>query len=113
MHPLRPPQPEAGEHPLGRYNKLAPLKLQEFSIAAMRDTVGVYRFEDGAEVRVAIVGGRLSLRFNNGGRCPLVTEDGKVFFCDGDVDRLEFVRDAVGHVTAVINNRTDVGQRVR
>ena len=102
-----------GEHPLGRYNKLAPPKRQEFSLAAMRDTVGVYRFEDGFEVRVAIVRGRLSLRFKDGGRCPLETEDGKIFFCDGDIDRLEFVRDAAGHVTSVINNRTDAGQRIR
>lgn len=102
-----------GEHPLGRYNKLAAAKHQEFSVASMRDTVGRYRFEDGFELRVAIVKGKLSLRFDNGNACPLSTEDGKIFFCDGDIDRLEFVRDGAGHITSVINNRTDVGQRVK
>ena len=102
-----------GEHPLGRYNKLAAPKRQEISLAAMRDTIGRYRFEDGFELQVAITKGRLSMRFGSGGGCPLVTDDGKIFFCDGDIDRLEFVRDPAGHVTSVINNHTDVGQRIR
>jgi len=102
-----------GEHPLGRYNKLAAPKRQEISLAAMRDTIGRYRFEDGFELQVAITKGRLSMRFGSGGGCPLVTDDGKIFFCDGEIDRLEFVRDPAGNVTSVINNHTDVGQRIR
>ena len=104
-----------GDHPLGRYNRHTPPKLQAFSLASMRDTVGRYRFEDASELRVAIVSGRLSLRFDDGDDCPLVTEDGKIFFCDSDIniDSLEFVRDGAGQVTSVVNNRTDVGRRIR
>jgi hypothetical protein len=103
-----------GEHPLGRYNRLPPLPaLREFTVASMRDTVGRYRFEEGLELQVGIGRGRLWMRFQDGNPCALGTTDGKMFSCKDDLDHVEFVRDAAGHVTSLINNRTDVGQRVK
>ena len=36
--------------------------------------------------------------------CALVTEDRRIFICESDIDRTEFVRDASGKVTGLIDN---------
>lgn len=101
-----------GAHPLGEYNRPRPLNLIAYPLSVVRDAAGTYRFDDGFELTVAIVEGQFSLQFPDGKRCVLVTEDKVTFFCDGDIDRLEFVRDASGAVTHVLNNRTDRGLRI-
>ena len=100
-----------GEHPLGQYNRPPERTLVSVPVSTLRDTVGTYRFEDGFEIRVVIENGTFKLKFDQDG-CNLVTTDRRVFFCDGDIDRLEFVRDASGRVTGLINN-LDPGVKIR
>ena len=89
-----------------------PRTLVDYPSSLVRDAVGTYQFDDGFEMRVVMLKGVFSLQFPNGRGCPLVTEDRRVFFCDGDVDYLEFVRDGSRRVTHVLNNGTDKGLRV-
>jgi hypothetical protein len=73
-------------------------------MAELADAPGTYRFEDGYEVRLAIEGGKLSVKFDDGGGCELVTTDRRTYFCEGDTFRIEFVRDAAGRVTGLTDN---------
>jgi mono/diheme cytochrome c family protein len=87
-----------GEHPLGQYNRPRELKLVPVPIDQLKDTVGTYRFEDGFRVDVLIEKNTLIARIG-GESCELVTEDRRVYFCQGQIERVEFVRDASGPVT--------------
>jgi mono/diheme cytochrome c family protein len=98
-----------GAHPLGQYNRPRELKLVDYPLSLVRDAVGTYRFEDGFELRTAIANGVFQLKAPDGSGCRLVSEDRQTFFCEGDIDRLEFIRTPGGTVTHVVNNRTDIG----
>jgi len=101
-----------GEHPLGQYNKPPNLTRIPVPVAELKDTVGTYRFDDGATLRIVIEGNRLRLKFDGDNGCDLVTTDRHVYFCEEDIDRLEFVRDATGQVTGVMNI-LEPGKKIR
>ena len=92
-----------GEHPLGQYNVPPVLKLLTVPVAELKDTVGTYRFDDGFQLGVAIENGKLMLKIGKQ-TCEAVTEDRRVYFCQGETDRVEFVRDASGRVTGLLGN---------
>ena len=89
------------------------MKLVNYPTSLVKDAVGTYRFDGGFTVRFAIEGPAFMVRFANGDGCRLVTEDRRVFFCEGDVDHFEFVRDAAGAVSGVLNDGTDRGTRIK
>ena len=76
-----------GEHPLGQYNRPPELKLVSVPLAELKDTVGTYRFEDGFQVRIAIENGKLMREVRQRQGCELVTEDRRVYFCQGEIER--------------------------
>jgi mono/diheme cytochrome c family protein len=92
-----------GEHPLGQYNRPPEVKLVSVPIADLKDTIGTYRFEDGFLLGVAIENGKLMLKLPKDS-CELVTEDRRLYFCKGEFDRIEFVRDAAGKVTGLTSS---------
>ena len=91
-----------GEHPLGQYNRPVEHTLVPLPMAELRDAPGTYRFEDGFEMRIAIESGALKLKYDET-NCTLVTTNRRVFFCQGDIDRIEFTRDAAGRITGLVN----------
>jgi mono/diheme cytochrome c family protein len=101
-----------GVHPLGKYNQPRQRTLVNNNLAMLESAVGTYRFDDGFQLRTVIEQGKFRLKFSDGTGCDLVTEDQLTFYCEGDIDYLEFVRDRNGVVTHVLNNRTDIGIRV-
>ena len=92
-----------GEHPLGQYNRPPELKLVSVPVADLKDTVGTYRFDDGFLLDIAIENGKLTSKAD-GNSCVLVTEDRRLYFCQGESERLEFVRDASGKVTGLLSS---------
>jgi hypothetical protein len=64
-----------------------------YPVSLVADGAGTYRFQDGFEIRLAVERGVFRLVFPDGESCALVTEDRTTFFCEGDVDRLQFVRE--------------------
>lgn len=102
-----------GTHPLGQYNRPRELRLVNYPLSLVADAAGTYRFQDGFEIRLAVERGVFTLVFPDGEGCALVTEDRTTFFCDGDIDRLQLVRDAAGQVVHVLNHNTDRGDRIR
>ena len=44
------------------------------------------------------------VKFGKDQGCELVTEDRRVYFCQGEVERVEFVRDASGKVTGLTSS---------
>ena len=92
-----------GEHPLGQYNRPVDVALVPVPIADLKDAPGTYRFEDGFEIRLAIESGKLLLKLD-GNTCELVTTDRRVYICQHDIDRIEFVRDSAGRITGIVNN---------
>jgi len=101
-----------GVHPLGKYNRPRERMLIDYPLPLVADTVGIYRFDDGFRLTMAIEQGKFRLKFNDGKSCNLVTENRDTFFCEGDIDHFEFIRDGRGAVTHVLNNRTDIGIRM-
>lgn len=93
-----------GEHPLGQYNRPPEVKLVPLPLAELKDAPGTYRFEDGFEARLVLEGGKLQVKFEDGGGCELVTTDRKTYFCPGDIFRIEFVRDATGRITGLVDS---------
>ncbi|HXT69319.1 MAG TPA: c-type cytochrome [Vicinamibacterales bacterium] len=91
------------EHPLGQYNKPPEIKLVSTPLAELKDTVGTYRAEDGFQFDIAIENGKFMVKFSKDDGCELVTENRRVYFCQGAVERIEFVRDASGKVTGLTN----------
>ena len=103
-----------GEHPLGRYNVARPRTLVAADAALVRPAVGTYRFDSGFEIRVIVEGAKARLGFPGGNTCDLVTENQKVFQCsDSAEDQIEFVRDATGQVTHIMNNGADRGGKIK
>jgi mono/diheme cytochrome c family protein len=100
-----------GEHPLGQYNRPVELKFVPVPLDELKDAPGTYRFDDGFEVRIAIEGGKLNVKFDSGG-CELVTTDRKIYFCQGEIERIEFVRDASGKITGMLNI-LEPGKKIR
>ena len=100
-----------GEHPLGQYNRPPDLKLVSVPVADLKDTVGTYRFEDGFLLGIAIENGKLMVKLPKDS-CELVTEDRRLYFCKGEFDRIEFVRDASGKVTGLTSS-LDPAQKIR
>jgi len=100
-----------GEHPLGEYNRPPELKLLNVPVAELKDTVGTYRFEDGFLLGVAIEGSKLMLKIDNDS-CELVTTDRRLYICQTDIDRIEFVRDTAGKVTGLTSN-LDPAKKIR
>ena len=101
-----------GVHPLGKYNQPRQRTLMTYPLRMVEGAVGTYRFDDGFRLRTVIEEGKFRLKFPDGKGCDLVTENQLTFYCEGDIDHLEFVRDRSGAVTHVLNNRTDIGIRV-
>jgi len=101
-----------GVHPLGKYNQPRQRTLMTYPLRMVEGAVGNYRFDDGFRLRTVIEEGKFRLKFPDGKGCDLVTENQLTFYCEGDIDHLEFVRDRSGAVTHVLNNRTDIGIRV-
>lgn len=101
-----------GEHPLGQYNRPPELKLLPVPLSELKDAPGSYRFEDGWTIDIVIESGKLRLKFDDRNKCELMTTDRRVYFCEGDIDRLEFVRDASGRITGVTNN-LDPGRKIK
>jgi hypothetical protein len=99
-----------GEHPLGQYNRPPELKLVSVPLSELTDAPGTYRF-DGFELRIAIEDGKLKVKLDDGG-CDLVTEDRRTYFCQDDIDRIEFVRDAAGKITGMLDNM-ERGKKIR
>jgi mono/diheme cytochrome c family protein len=93
-----------GEHPLGQYNKPPEVRLVPLQMAELKGAPGTYRFEDGYEVRLAIEGGKLHVKFDDGGGCELVTADRQTYFCEGDIFRIQFVRDGTSRITGITDN---------
>jgi mono/diheme cytochrome c family protein len=100
-----------GEHPLGQYNRPVELKLVPVPLDELKDAPGTYRFEDGFEIRIAIEAGKLNVKFDGGG-CELVTTDRKTYFCQGEIERIEFVRDTAGKITGMLNI-LEPGKKIR
>jgi mono/diheme cytochrome c family protein len=92
-----------GEHPLGQYNRPPELKLVPVPLADLKDAPGTYRFEDGFEIRIVIENGKLSSTWGDA-PCELVTTDRKLYICQGDIERIEFVRDSTGKITGLLNS---------
>lgn len=90
------------EHPLGQYNKPpdAP-KLLPVPFNELKDAPGTYRAEDGYQFRIVMESGKLELK-TDGGVCELVTTDRRVYFCQGEIERVEFVRDQSGRITGLL-----------
>jgi hypothetical protein len=93
-----------GEHPLGEFNQAREAKLVSAPLAELKDTVGTYRLEDGFQVDIAIENGKFMLKFAKDRGCELVTEDRRIYFCQGEIERLAFVRDASGRVTGLTSS---------
>ncbi len=93
-----------GDHPLGEYNRPREVKLVSVPLAELKDTVGTYRLEDGFQFDIAIQNGKFIVKFGKDGGCELVTEDRRVYFCESEVERVEFVRDAAGKVTGLLSS---------
>ena len=100
-----------GEHPLGQYNRPVEPVLVPLPMADLEDAPGTYRFEDGFEIRLALEKRKLLVRYDDQS-CELVTTDRRVYFCQGDIDRIEFVRDSAGRITGILNN-LEPGIKVR
>jgi mono/diheme cytochrome c family protein len=101
-----------GEHPLGRYNPATAPAFVPFPLASVRDAVGHYRSEGGYLLQVGIRKGVFAL-LDRDDECPLVTEDRRTFLCEGDTFRFEFIRDATGRVTHVVDNRVERAVKVK
>jgi mono/diheme cytochrome c family protein len=95
-----------GSHPLGEYNKTRLVAFISYDAEDYRDGVGVYRFEDGFEIEILIARGKLVGRMD-GNDCALETENGRVFQCPGEPERIEFTRDATGRVIGLTSNRVE------
>jgi mono/diheme cytochrome c family protein len=93
-----------GDHPLGQYNRAHEVKLVNPPIADLKDTVGTYRAEDGFTFDIAIEHGKFMVKFTKDQGCELVTEDRRVYFCQSEVERIEFVRDASGKVVGLTSS---------
>jgi len=93
-----------GEHPLGQYNRPREVKLVSVPLAEIKDTLGTYRFDDGFQIDIAIENGKFMVKFTKDEGCELVTEDRRVYFCQGQPEKVEFVRDASGKVTGLVNS---------
>jgi len=102
-----------GTHPLGEFNRPHELKPVAFDLSLLSDAVGAYRFESGWQISLVIEERTFRIRFDDGNSCELLTEDKKTFACEGDVDRIEIVRDRAGAVTHILNNGVAIGVRVR
>lgn len=102
-----------GTHPLGEYNRPREFKPIDVDLSQVADAVGSYRFESGWQIRLVIEGGTFRIRFDDSNSCQLLTEDKKTFACEGDVDRIEIIRDATGAVTHILNLGVAIGLRVR
>jgi len=101
-----------GTHPLGQYNRQVDAKPVPVRVDDVRDAAGLYRFEDGFELSFAIENGKFVGRAGDDpDPCEMTTTDGRVFDCD--IDHVEFIRDAQGRVTGLINNRADPARKVR
>jgi mono/diheme cytochrome c family protein len=101
-----------GTHPLGQYNRQVDATPVPVRLDEVRDAVGRYRFEDGFELSFAIENGKFVGRVGDRPRpSEMTTTDGRVF--DWDVDHVEFIRDAQGRVTGLINNRADPARKIR
>jgi mono/diheme cytochrome c family protein len=93
-----------GEHPLGQYNRPREVKLVSTPLAELEDTVGTYRFEDGFQFDIAIENGKFMVKFSKTEGCELVTEDRRIYFCQAEMERAEFVRDGSGKVTGLLSS---------
>jgi mono/diheme cytochrome c family protein len=101
-----------GTHPLGQYNRQVDATTVPVRVDDVRDAAGLYRFEDGFELSFAIEKGKFVSRAgDDADPCEMTTTDGRVFDCD--IDHVEFIRDAQGRVTGLINNRADPARKVR
>jgi mono/diheme cytochrome c family protein len=106
-----------GTHPLGEYNRPREFKPVDFDLSLVADAVGTYRFESGWQITLVIErrtyqGQTFRVRFDDGNTCELLTEDRKTFACEGDVDRIEIVRDSAGKVTHILNLGVAIGLKV-
>ena len=102
-----------GTHPLGQYNQPPKQTLVSADVSRLRDGAGTYRFESGYELTIAVDRSKLWLVLEGTERCELVTTDQETFFCDGDIDRVKFVRDQAGRISGLLNVNTDPGKKVR
>ncbi|HEX5214158.1 MAG TPA: c-type cytochrome [Vicinamibacterales bacterium] len=102
-----------GTHPLGQYNQPAPRTLVAFDAGELETAAGTYRFENSYELTISIDRGKLWIGSDPADRCELVTEDRRTFYCDGDIDRIQFLRGANGAVTAIINMNTERGEKIK
>ena len=102
-----------GTHPLGQYNRPRPRTLVAFDAGELKTAAGTFRFEGSYELTISVDRGKLWIGDNPADRCELVTEDRLTFYCDGDIDRLQFVRGANGAVTAIINLNTERGEKIK
>jgi mono/diheme cytochrome c family protein len=93
-----------GEHPLGQYNRPREVKLVSVPLAELKDTVGTYRLEDGVQLNIAIENGKFMVKFSKDQSCELVTEDRRLYYCQGEIERVEFVRNAAGKVTGLTSS---------
>jgi mono/diheme cytochrome c family protein len=93
-----------GEHPLGQYNKPHEVKLVSMPLAELKDMTGTYRFESGFQLDIAIERGKFMQKFSKTEGCELTTEDRRIYYCHGDIEPIEFVRDASGKVTGLLGN---------
>ena len=94
-----------GEHPLGQYNKPPrELKPVNLTTSEVKDFLGTYRYGHDTDGEVVFEKGTLKIRFADGNGCTLVTEDKRVFGCVGELPGIEFVRDASGKVTGLLDS---------
>jgi mono/diheme cytochrome c family protein len=109
------PCPICGQtHGLGERNPVRPLVAAAVPPATLHEYEGTYRFNDGFTLVITVADGRLQVQFDGGGPPITLTATSRTQFeGDGIPDVLQFVRDATGRVTSVLDNVDEAGQKVR